>query len=669
MLSKKAGWRLFTAAFFYVVGCCGQGKDSVVPEAFKLGHSHLNEVFDSGPRTKPVEMKDIGKVHFPITHKSPDAQKWFNQGHTLLHSFSYYEAERAFRWCLKVEPENAMCYFGLARAAGDERSEQFIKEAVKRKASVSERERLYIEALEVQGRTERLRDRNDDYRETNRKYKKKLESLCVKYPDDVEARLLLALANMGDSRYGTEMILREVEAKQPEHPGLHHYRIHNWNYHEPEMALKSSAAYGRIAPNIGHALHMPGHIYATVGMWQEAARAMDAATRTEVRHMHERQVFPFHYWNWGHNRAYLSYIQEQLGEPELAIAGARDLLEAPRDPDANGDAMYSPFSQGMRSLARALVKFERWKEILDTRTFPWRDTKQDKLLKAYVEARAQIGLGNLEEAEKRLKDIDGFEKEKEVERNQKIMAKEIRARIALAAGDALFGLGLLTEAAEAQFEMQQGDNDPPAYPEVLYNALGAAYAKVGSQALSMKAYERALELTRNDRWALQGLQRAAKTPEKERPYTTKELESFGPGRWTSRNAPALTAVNVEGKPVSLEDHKGKDVVVVFYLGRECPHCMKQLRDLKKLPVTVLALSPNSVEANREVAKAEGFEKIHLLSDANLENAKRYLAYDDFEEMPLHATIWIDKEGKMRWSRIGGAPFEKLDWLGKTIAGR
>lgn len=638
-------------------------------EKRQMGHSHWGEVFDSGPRTRPVEMKDIGKVHFPITHKDPAAQKWFDQGNTLLHSFWYYEAERAFRWCLKVEPENAMCYFGLARAAGDERSEQFIKEAVKRKGQVSERERLYIEALEVRGRTERLRDRNDDYRETDKRYKKKLESLCVKYPEDMEARLLLALANLGDARYGTELILREVEGKQPEHPGVHHYRIHNWNYHEPEMALRSSAAYGRIAPNVGHALHMPGHIYATVGMWQEAARAMDAATRTEVRHMQERQVFPFHYWNWGHNRAYLSYIQEQLGEPELAIAGARDLLEAPRDPDANGDAMYSPFSQGIRSLARVLVKYERWREILDTRTFPWRESKHDKLLQAYVEARAHLGLGNLDEAEKRLKTIEGMEKEKEVERHQKIMAKEIRARLALAAGDQLFGLGLLTEAAEAQFALQVGDNDPPAYPEVLYNALGAAYARVGSRELAAKAYERALELTRNDRWALAGLGRSAKTPETERPYRTQELDSFGPARWSAVAAPKLEATDREGKLVRLEDYRGQDVIVVFYLGRECPHCMKQLRDLKKLPVTVLALSPNSAETNREVAKAEGFEKIQLLSDAKLDNAKRFLAYDDFEEMPLHATLWIDKEGKLRWSRIGGAPFEKLDWLGKAIAGR
>ena len=32
---------------------------------------------------------------------------WFDQGNTLLHNYWYFEAERAFRWCLKLDPDNA----------------------------------------------------------------------------------------------------------------------------------------------------------------------------------------------------------------------------------------------------------------------------------------------------------------------------------------------------------------------------------------------------------------------------------------------------------------------------------------------------------------------------------------------------------------------------------
>ena len=37
-----------------------------------------------------------------------------------------------------------------------------------------------------------------------------------------------------------ELIIREVLAKLPDHPGAHHYRIHNWDYNQPEQALVSA---------------------------------------------------------------------------------------------------------------------------------------------------------------------------------------------------------------------------------------------------------------------------------------------------------------------------------------------------------------------------------------------------------------------------------------------
>src|SRR5436190_18878953 len=117
-------------------------------EAWKAGHSHNGEAFDVGPREKPWVMSDIGKVNFPITTKKPEVQQWFNQGVALLHSFWYFEAERAFRWALKLDPECAMCYWAMARATFGTRRAAFVKEAAKRKNGVTARERLYIEAWE-----------------------------------------------------------------------------------------------------------------------------------------------------------------------------------------------------------------------------------------------------------------------------------------------------------------------------------------------------------------------------------------------------------------------------------------------------------------------------------------------------------------------------------------
>ena len=688
-------------------------------DTIKQGHSHHGKAFDEGPRTRPIEIKDISLIHFPITHQNPEVQKWFDQGATLLHHFWDYEAERAFRWAWKLEPENAMVYWGLARATGGDRSKDFIREAAKRKSQVTERERLYIEALETLNGTSTLRDRDGKYEERSKSHRKILETLCVKFPGDMEARALLAYSQIGEDRYGVERIVREILEKQPNHPGAHHYRIHNWNGHEPEQALPSAARYGQLAPASGHALHMPGHIYATVGMWHEAAIAMDSATRVERRIMSERMNFPFNHWNYGHNRNYLSYIQEQLGLADQAIFGAKQLIAAPLDPQANGDSPYSSHSQGLFALLRALVKFERWEELLDKKTIPWRDIFADKMHKAYGEARAYLGQGKAFEAGKALdqhaelkKDI---EKNKHFERHHRIQDLELRARLHLLRGETLDGLTLFMQAAGQQADLEIEDADPPKYPQSLYSALGDVYLGLKSPQLAIKAYDKALTITRNDIFSLAGLvqahhalgqhqeaeaamarllftasgaerglkvmERALATgvkarakdssPAPQRDYARADLDRFGPNAWSPYAAPVLDARKADAQPTTLTDFKGKNVILVFYLGRECPHCMKQLKELQgkkedwaRLDTVVLAVSNNSPEVNAEVAKTQ--TAIQFLSDQKSENARRFQSFDEFEELELHSTMLIDKQGRMQWARTGGSPFEDMGFLVKEL---
>src|SRR4051812_43364749 len=73
-------------------------------QEYKQGHSHIGPAWDAGPRQKPWPITGIGEANFAITTGNPEVQKWFNQGNALLHSFWYWEAERAFRWAQKLEP-------------------------------------------------------------------------------------------------------------------------------------------------------------------------------------------------------------------------------------------------------------------------------------------------------------------------------------------------------------------------------------------------------------------------------------------------------------------------------------------------------------------------------------------------------------------------------------
>ena len=697
----------------------------------KLGHSEHGAAFDTGPREKPWPMTGIGVAHFPITTNNPEVQKWFDQGNALLHSFWDYEAERSFRWCLKLEPDNAMAYWGLARASmlrglgGKNRPAEMIREAIKRKAHVSPREQLYIDAIAAEVLPDPLYSGPNGTTmgpggiSQSERARRILETLCVRYPDDMEARALLALNTMGQSRYGAELMIREILAKQPDHPGGHHYRIHNWDYHEPQMALESAKRYGDIAPAIGHALHMPGHIFSIVGMWNEAAISMDAATRAEKQYMIDRMTFPFNNWNYGHNLTYLCYIQEQLGMPHAAEFGARQLIDAPNDPDAP----RSTFDYGLHALARVLLKYERWDDLLKNGNIPWRDTFSDKADKAYYRARAYLGKGDLENAEKAVEEHNALGKD--LEKNKSglvgqiypIQSLELRGRLALARKETLPGLGWLADAAQKQFDFQTTFADPPFYPEVIYNGLGEAYLQARSPLLAADAFEKALTLTHNDIFSLSGLVRAyaaaderpkaedamarllfftsdadkgialldrAKatgitatprdsSPAPQRNYLRTSLERFGPNKWEPYKAPVLDAKDSSGARVTLDEYRGKNVILVFYLGQECAHCIRQLHDIaakksewERLNTVVLAVSSAPPEKNAAGLKNFGELPIRLLSDNRQENAHRFHSYDDFEEMELHSTILIDRNGRVYWARTGGEPFGDMAFLVKQF---
>lgn len=685
----------------------------------RFGHSHRGSAFDDGPRQKPWVIEGIGKSHFPITTKNPEVQRWFDQGHTLLHSFWYFEAERAFRWCLKLEPDNATAWWGMARAAEDDkRRKQFLREAMKRRDRVSERERMYIEASAIQLLDDPIEKLS--YEEKERRFLTAMERIVAKYPEDIEAKAMLAIASMwGSSRSTVDLMLQQVIEKQPDHPGAHHYRIHNWNDRIPDLALDSSAAYGKIAPGIGHALHMPGHIYSNAGMWHEAAISTDSATRAEKKYMRDQMTFPWNTWNYAHNANYLSYIQCQLGMAERAISGARQLLAVSGNTtgrkDRRGDAYIH--GQGKIALMRALIQFERWKDLANAEQFEWSgDDPNDKRNKAYAAVVANLGLGELDKAADALVEFEGLKEEAEKSNGKatyETQLAELRGRLAMKMGKTLQGLAQLEEAARLEAKLRLTQNDPPFYPVLLYNVLGEAYLNEKAPALAVKAFETALQGVPNDGYALAGLVQAyaavgdqvrareamnrvlyiwsgadpglrwlekAKSlvpdgkpvdlsPRPQRNYKEISLDPYGPNVWEPYPAPKLRAVDSKGKEVSLDEYKGRNVLLVFYLGEECLHCMEQLDKVSKrradfaaADTEVLAVSSATPAANAASLKLKEMPVRVVSDDKNHDNARRFKSYDDFEDLELHSTILIDKKGRVHWAKFGGEPFDDVDFL-------
>jgi len=701
-------------------------------DAGKLGHSHLGSAFDSGLRSKPWKFQGLGSAPFPISTKQPEVQAWYDQGNELLHSFWFEEAERTLRWCLKLEPGNAMVYFGLARCGlnwftigqGPEpnlaRFRDFLKEAVKRKSTVTDRERRYIEAWDAAWAK--------TGEEARKEWISLLQELCILYPDDVEAKCQLAFANIGQgSALANEFLIQQILKANPMHPGAHHARIHNWDDVDSAQAIASCELYGKAAPGVGHALHMPGHAYSGVGMWHEAATAMDSATRVELRHMNERFALPFENWNYPHNRDYLCYIQEQLGRAEASIQGSRDILRSPRDPKAP----YGDYP-AILPLIRAMLKFERWNDILDDKALP--DPGQPMLapFKQVARVIALTELGRANEARDMLAGLQARMQamiQEEIAKNPS-MADSIKksaeefappllqvaeAKLLLAEGKRLDAIRILLNVAEKErLDREQGkvSNDPPSNPWPAMRLVADVALAGGDYGSAIDAYGKALAVVKKDAWCLAGLAKAhaargetelatryagrflavwsgadpnlklmnevlalklnaepkAETLKPERPYNPDNLKHLGPSNWQPFTAPELTCLNTNGKTVRLSDFRGKNVLLVFYLSDQCVHCMEQLgainaryKDFAAKQTVILAVSSSTPAQNKSSLALAPFQ-VTLLSDKDHINARRYASYDDFEDMELHSTTLIDAQGRVRWKRSGGGPFGDVDFL-------
>jgi peroxiredoxin len=89
-------------------------------------------------------------------------------------------------------------------------------------------------------------------------------------------------------------------------------------------------------------------------------------------------------------------------------------------------------------------------------------------------------------------------------------------------------------------------------------------------------------------------------------------------------------------------------------------------DWERLEAVVLAVSSAPSGKNAEALKNLGDLPARLLSDDHFANAHRFHSFDDFEEIELHSTILIDKQGRVHWARNGGDPFMDTAFLIKQL---
>jgi peroxiredoxin len=400
--------------------------------------------------------------------------------------------------------------------------------------------------------------------------------------------------------------------------------------------------------------------------------------------------------SFGRTRLTDLYVRWELWDDLIAL-GATSYLEPTDIPDeqakrakALGIAHYSKgdLKKGDAELEalREAIKTEkelRNSDMEEAEAKARKDKKSDEdVKKAMVEA-LDTHASKVKSMEKSLAELQFYQllasDKKEEARKQldelKDIPKERLARIHLQLDDKEKALKLAKEA------LNSGTNQVQIlanYIDILARCDKEEDAKANFAQLCQLATHADLDLP-----ALKRLQPIAKSLDLENdwrlPYKSPtdvghrpSLDSLGPFRWAPAPAPDWVLRDSENEKIALKDFRGKPVVVIFYLGAGCVHCIEQLNRFapvasayKDAGISIVAVSTESVEGLKktlEKSKSEDGFPFPLVSNENLDVFKAYRAYDDFEKMPLHGTFLIDGNGMVRWQDISFEPFTETQFL-------
>ena len=344
-----------------------------------------DEWYTSGKPAPLFEGMDI--LHYPITTKNEEAQKYFNQGLLLAYAFNHGEAARSFYHAIRLDSTCAMCYWGYAYVLGPNynagmepdnfpKAHNSIVKATKFSAANNAKEKALIAAMYARYATDTLETR----RPLDSAYMLAMKAAHRVYPEDVNVAALYAESLMdmhpwdlwetdGRSKPWTHEIIEAIERciqMDPKHPGGHHFYIHALEASpNPEKALASAKAFDDgLVPKAGHLVHMPSHIYINTGHYHLGSLANIKAVQLDsayVTQCHAQGAYPLAYYP--HNYHFLAATATLEGNSEWALYAAKKIAS-----QTNHKAMLLPplaTLQHYHSIPYFVnVKFGKWKEIL-----------------------------------------------------------------------------------------------------------------------------------------------------------------------------------------------------------------------------------------------------------------------------------------------------------------
>ena len=399
----------------------------------------------------------FGEVNFSLSCNY-ETRATFDLALSLLHSFEYAEAEKAFVKVIDADPNCAMAYWGVSMSIFHslwmqadlsylEKGKKLLE--IAKSLTTSDREKDYIDAISVFYKNWDTTDM------ATRKlmYEKKMEELYNKHKDDTEAAVFYALAiraaaDPNDKTYTKQIksgkILEDLFIEQPDHPGIAHYIIHNYDYPElAQMGLTTARRYAKIAPASAHAQHMPSHIFTRLGLWQESIDTNINSASSAV--CYAESVDPEA--NWAaeiHAVDYLVYAHLQMGDNQKAMVQLKEMQSVedvfPKDDFA---ATYALSAMPIRMV----LENKNWEEAakleLPSIDFPWEKLHWEKAMFHFGKAMGYSHIGDIKSAETELQTL------KTLHQNL------LDAKEAYKAGQ----VNIHVNASQAWIELAKGNND------------------------------------------------------------------------------------------------------------------------------------------------------------------------------------------------------------------
>jgi tetratricopeptide (TPR) repeat protein len=493
---------------------------------------------------------NLGSFGRPITTSNAEAQRFFDEGLTLLYGFNHEESFRSFSRAAALDDRAPMPHWGMALALGTnindpapadrlQRAHGHLAAAQARASNGSAVERALIDALGKRY----VADPVGDQAGREQAYSDAMAEAAKAFPDDPDVSTLYAesLMNLRPWRLydaesnpapGTDTIvatLERVMAAHPAHPGANHYYIHAVEASKaPGRATAQAERLETLVPGAGHLVHMPAHIYMRTGQYARAAKSNADAARVDEKYFDATGASGMYsVMYYGHNLQFESAAAMFAGN----FSGARDAARRTVGlvaPIADESPMLEPYAL---QESYVLLRFGRWNDASSVEAPPARRVVQTGL-SHYVRGAALAALGRADEAAREHAALVAARHE--VAPDLMISAsntgrsvldvavEDLAGRMAQARDDRAGALASYRKAVEAEDRL--GYNEPPDWLLPVRERLGALLLAAGRHAEAERVFRADLGKNVGNPRSLYGL--ALSLEAQKKPEAAKVRTSF-----------------------------------------------------------------------------------------------------------------------------------------------